>query len=624
MSGKTICISGLLFVLFAGSSILNALTYSLHATGGYTSLASSYQERRLPQAGDNILVTGPMQWDAPLPDGVHDIVLNSATASWQIAPYALNLRINFGSTGIDAVGAACGGVAGTPGNCATMYGFTVIRAASPCLDLTTPAGSSPTVLSTVDGVSPIYIRYQPTAGCASLTMKNVIINNLGGDSSCGEGYSGIYFYPAGTAINAKVDVENVQVLHYYRLFYGGPAWTDSTSIFKWFAVSSFNGRAHTYGAITMATSRAFHTTQVYDDTDSQPTIDGYFFYTFPVGSNIDIQRPFVAGSQQFKRGAYFNLGTTTGSGGNTIRDAFCLNYPGSTGSESCVYDTGSSQFGTSVFGMVSIGNYETLALRPLMGTGSYQGAAPEWTNFWLSEDASVAVDQGVVFTGGGIPHAHHGVVVVTGPRNGQYQIGVFAYAGAQPTWDHLTVVGINAHSGTSSLGMQLGESGYTIHNGHSHSNIVMGFDRGILDCNSKTNCPGTTYVIDSDVGAGVHHNDVWDATSGNAYNYNGGLGFENSALTAHPATVYGDLAVNPYFADTSRTPFTFDRDELNGDGSGSALISVTSSRWQLPVASLNPAKAALGYLLQGFTPMTGNAVCNDGYQGTQMGAVACQ
>ncbi|HZD32183.1 MAG TPA: hypothetical protein VE779_11035, partial [Candidatus Angelobacter sp.] len=230
--------TALLVALVCSTTPLGALTYTLHAIGGYTSQTTSYSEGRLPVAGDSILVTGPMQWDAPLPDGVHNIVLNGVNASWQIAPYANNLYLHFGSTGIDAVGAGCGGTVGNPGNCATMYGFTVLRAANPCINLTTPAGAASTVLGTVDGVSPIYFRYQPTTGCTNLTLNNVIIQNLGGDSSNGDAYSGIVFMPSNTAINACVDVENVQVLHYYRLFYGGALWTDANSSFKWMAVTS--------------------------------------------------------------------------------------------------------------------------------------------------------------------------------------------------------------------------------------------------------------------------------------------------------------------------------------------------------------------------------------------------
>ncbi len=287
-----------------------------------------------------------------------------------------------------------------------------------------------------------------------------------------------------------------------------------------------------------------------------------------------------------------------------------------------MFDTGSSQYGTSVYGMVSIGNWETLALRP---QGSYQGANPEWTNFWLSEDGTVANDQGVIFIGGGLPHVHHGVVVVAGPAVAYGQIAVFAYYGAQPSWDHLTVVGLDAHNHSMlSIGLQFGESGYVIKNANGNSNIVMGLDRGIDDCNHPAPvCNGSTYRIDPDVGAGVHHDNVWDASPGWAYFYSGGLGFENSALTPHPAAAYGDLTVNPYLTDTSRTPFTFDQNELGGDGTGSTLIALASSRWQLPVGSLNPTQAALGYLLVGFTPMSGSPVCTGGYQGTQMGAIPC-
>jgi hypothetical protein len=267
--------------------------------------------------------------------------------------------------------------------------------------------------------------------------------------------------------------------------------------------------------------------------------------------------------------------------------------------------------------MVSTGNYETLALRP--GAGSYQGA-PEWSNFWLSEDGTTAADQGVVFIGGGLPHVHHGVVVVTGPGSGQ--MAVFAYFGAQPSWDHLTIVGLNTHN-ESSLAMLFGESGYVVKNANGNSNIVMGFDYGISDCNAKsTGCSGTTYRIDPDVGAGVHHNDVWDARG--AYFYTGGAGFENAKLTPHPDPSYGDLTVNPYLTDTSRNPFTFDKTQLNGDGTGSKLIALAASRWQLPAGRLNPTQAARGYLLQGFTPMSGNPMCTDGYHGTQMGAVPCK
>ncbi|HZD32641.1 MAG TPA: hypothetical protein VE779_13390, partial [Candidatus Angelobacter sp.] len=97
-----------------------------------------------------------------------------------------------------------------------------------------------------------------------------------------------------------------------------------------------------------------------------------------------------------------------------------------------------------------------------------------------------------------------------------------------------------------------------------------------------------------------------------------------SALTPHPAAVYGDLAVNPYVYDTTRTPFTFDQNMLGGDGTGNTLMSVAGSRWQSPVGTLNPAQAALGYLLWGFSAPIGNAVCTGGYGGTQMGASPCQ
>jgi hypothetical protein len=622
LGGKFRCVPFLLLLLVATSfHTLDALTYTLHAIGGATSQASSYKEDRLPRAGDSILVTGPMLWDAPLPRGIHNIVLNGTNASWQIAPYVSNLSVYFGSTGIDAVGAACGGTVGNPGDCATMFGFTVLRAANPCLNLTTPARTSSTVLGTVDNVSPIYIRFQPMAGCAKLTLKNVVITNLGGDSSHSEAYSGIVFMPCCSAVNAIVDVENVQVLNYYRLFLGGAAWTDSNSSFKWYAVTSYGSRSRTYGAITIS-GPGFDTLQVYDATDSKPQADGYYFYTFGVGSAIDIQRPFVAGSTQWKRGAYFDAGNLPGSGSNILRDAFCLNYKGSRGSESCMYDGGGNQYGTSVYGMVSTGNYETLALRPGGWAGSYRGANPEWSNFWLSEDGTVARDQGVVFIGGGLPHVHHGVVVLTGP--GGSQMAVFAYAGAQPSWDHLTIVGLNTQQNSPSLGMLFGESGFVVKNADGNSNIVMGLDVGILDCNDKVRgCRGTTYRIDPHVGAGVHHNDVWNADSGWSYFYTGGAGFENVTLTPHPDPSYGDLTVNPYLTDTSRNPFTFDRTQLNGDGTGSKLIALAASRWRLPVGTLNPTQAALRYLLQGFTPMSGNAVCTGGYQGTQMGAVPC-
>ncbi|MGB8771774.1 MAG: hypothetical protein WCC92_19325 [Candidatus Korobacteraceae bacterium] len=322
--------TGLSVFLVVSSSTLSALTYTLHATGGYTSQTSSYTEHRLPMAGDNILVTGPMEWDAPLADGIHDIVLNGANASWQIAPFANNLYLHFGSTGLDGVGASCGGSVGNPGDCATMFGFTVLRAANPCIDLTTPAGSSSTVLGTVDNVSPIYIRFQPLAGCANLTIKNAIITNLGGDSSNGDAYSGIVFMP-NAVLNATVDVENVEVLNYYRLFLGGALWADTNSSFKWMAVSSYGARSQTFGAITIYTNRGFQTLQVYDATDSQPQTTGVYFYTIGVGTGIDIQRPFVAGSAQWKRTAYTNAGLTPGSGGNIVRDVFCLNYQGSSG-----------------------------------------------------------------------------------------------------------------------------------------------------------------------------------------------------------------------------------------------------------------------------------------------------
>ena len=171
--------------------------------------------------------------------------------------------------------------------------------------------------------------------------------------------------------------------------------------------------------------------------------------------------------------------------------------------------------------------------------------------------------------------------------------------------------------------MFFGESGYEVKNANGHSNIVMGFDFGIMDCNS-INCSGTTYRIDPGVDAGVHHNDVWDADSGRWYYYSGGAGFEDTALTPHPNPVYGDLTVNPFLADPSRTPFTFDQSQLHGDGTGSTLIAWASNRWRLPVGTLNPTQAALGYLFAGFTPMTGNAICTGGYQGSQMGALPCK
>ena len=120
-----------------------------------------------------------------------------------------------------------------------------------------------------------------------------------------------------------------------------------------------------------------------------------------------------------------------------------------------------------------------------------------------------------------------------------------------------------------------------------------------------------------------HHNDVWDPP-GWAYFYSGGIHFENSGGTPHPNFAYGDLTVNPYLKDTSRTPFTYDQYILGGDGTGSTLIALASSHWQLPAGSLNLTQSALDYLLDGFTPMSGNAVCTGGYHGTQMGAVPCQ
>ncbi len=610
----------LLFLVLSSDSILSALTYTLHAIGGYTSQPSSYTENRLPRAGDNILVTGPMQWDASLADGIHDIVLNGSNASWQIAPDATNLHLKFGSTGLDAVGAACGGSVGNPGDCANMYGFTVIRAANPCIDLTTPTGTDSTILGTVDNISPIYIRYQPLAGCANLTIKNVIITNLGGDSSYADAYSGIVFMPNG-ATNASVDVENVEVLNYYRLFFGGASWSDTNSSFKWIAVTSYGSRSGTSGSITIYTNRGFHRLQLYDATDSQPQTDGVYFYTTGVGTGIDIQRAFVAGNTNWRRGAYFNLGVEPGSGANIIRDLFCLNYMGSNGQEKCVVDYGPIQYGTSIYGLVSMGNIQTLSFRP---QGSYQDGAPEWTNFWIEEDWTATRDEGALFVSGGKPWAHHGIVVLNGP--GANQTGLFSYKGAQLRWDHMTVVGLNAHVDRDlSRGMMFGAGPYVIKNADGHSNLVIGVDVGILDCNSRTSaCNGSTYRIDPPLGAGVHHNDVWDAAPGWAYFYSGGIHFENSGGTPHPSFAYGDLTVNPYLKDTSRTPFTYDQYILGGDGTGSTLIALASSRWQLSAGSLNLTQSALDYLLDGFTPMSGNAVCTGGYHGTQMGAVPCQ
>ena len=172
--------------------------------------------------------------------------------------------------------------------------------------------------------------------------------------------------------------------------------------------------------------------------------------------------------------------------------------------------------------------------------------------------------------------------------------------------------------------MQFGEGGFVVKNANGDSNIVMGLDVGILDCNNKVaGCGGTTYRIDPPLGAGVHHNDVWDADPGWSYFYTGGAGFENANFTPHPDSSYGDLTVNPSLTDTSRNPFTFDQTQLHGDGTGSTLIALAASRWQSPAGTLNPTQAALGYLLQGFTPTLGNAVCTGGYLGTQMGAVPC-
>lgn len=567
------------------------------ATGGPATSPSTWIGGQVPGRNQQAIIKGPVVLTNDWTTGVYGIVINGGSLRSDGNPHILSI----GSYGNDPIGADCGGAVGSPGPCANMFGIVQTRNGG-AVDL------SNVRIVTPDGVSPIYTRNEVYGDHPSdFSLQNCSIQNLGTPTGS-NAYAGMVFATASLpALN--VTVNNCTFPKYYRLLHGGTGKGVQSSL-TWTNNRSAHGYAMDYGSVVL-TKNGFLHTHISNNTDQHSDGSGYYVYLYDIGNSPVVHEVHVQGGA-YKRGVYGTLSAADGTGNASISDDLCLNYPGSKGSVACVSirDTLPSDVNTVISGLVSTGNYETVQLRPVR-PNNY--APIHVAQSFLSEDWDTCAGQGVIMIGGMAPIITHNILRVASTKlSCTNNMGFFDYAGtANSVLDNNTIIGTH---GASTLGVLFGESGFPVYKQKARNNIIMSWERCVSD---ESRPPSrSTYLPDSDIGAGVHHNATYDCTS-YSYANNNGVGLTNGANTPHPNySAYGDLdGINPAFADPSyRDVFKYDA-QFGGTGDGEWLIS------QLAAGTLTTAQIR-DWIFAGYAPTSQSY--RRGYGVDYIGAVAPQ
>jgi hypothetical protein len=565
--------------------------------GGPATSPSTWVGGQVPGANQQAVITGPVVLNSDWTTGVFGIIVNGGSFTSDGNPHTLSI----GSYGKDPVGASCGGSVGNPGGCANMFGI-VQTGNGGAVNL------SNVTIVTPDGTSPIYTRNQVYGNHPSdFTLKNCTIQNLG-TSGSSNAYSGMVFATLSLP-TLNVTVDNCTINKYYRLLYGGTANGIQSSL-TWTNNRSEHGSAMDYGSITL-TSAGFRRTNISNSTDWHTDGSGMYVYSYDIGFSPVIHEIHVQGGAN-KRGVYAILTAAQGTGNASITDNTCLNPQGAKGALSCVSirNTMASDVNTVISGLVSTGNWETVALRPINGDRS---TPIHVTNSFLSENYNDCADQGIIMIGGMSPVITNNILRVANTSAAcRDSFGFFNYLGTtNSVVDNNTIIG--QHAGNT-VGAYFGESGFGVYNQKARNNILMTWDACVND-NNRTPSE-SSYSPDADTGAGVHHNATFDCA--HTYNDHGGAYFKNSSGAAHPNySAYGDVdGVNPAFADPSyRDPYKYDA-QFGGTGNGEWLFSQFAAG-QLTTAQLR------AWIFAGYAPTSQN-YRSGGYQGTYIGAVQPQ
>jgi hypothetical protein len=564
--------------------------------GGSATSPSTWVGGQVPGPNQQAIIKGPVILNTDWLNGVHGIIINGGSFTSDGRPHTLSI----GSYGDDPVGAACGGVVGAPGRCATMFGIVQTGNGG-------RVNLSNVRIVTPDGTSPIYTRNQVHGNHPSdFTLQNCSIQNLG-TSIGANGYSGLVFATASLP-SLNVVVNNCVISRYYRLLYGGTASSIQSSL-TWTNNKSEHETAMDLGSIVL-TNAGFRSTRIMNDTDRHADGAGFYIYSYDVGFSPVIEEVRVQGGK-YKRGLYQSIAGSQGTGNATIVNNICLNYPGSLGVTPCVgiHNTVPSDKKTVISGLVSIGNYETVQLRPTNGNRS---TTVYVTQSFLSEDWDVCRDQGIIMIGGMSPVITYNILHLTSTKSScPYNMGFFDYSGTTNSiLDNNTIVG--AH-GVGTVGVYFGESGFGVYNQKARNNLIMSWDICASDNNRAPS--QSSYSPDANPRVGVHHNATFDCSAAKYRDY-GGPYFSNSSRTPHPnSSAYGDIdGINPAFVDGSlRDPFKYDA-KFGGTGNGEWMFSQFASG-QLTAAQVK------NWIFDGYAPTA--ASYRFGY-GTFIGAVSPQ
>ena len=466
--------------------------------------------------------------------------------------------ILFASTGTDPIGS---GTALNPGADATMFGFMV----SGVLDLE-GRSSNWLTLSSYNDSSPIYIHHQANdyVGCtvivnnvcngqsaingALLKLRNVNAKHLGTNVQYYDGIS--WDMRSGTTPPNSLDVQLSQFTDLNQIVH----YDTVTSIGGYnFSQNTIVGPHQQYTILVDAPDTANHWT-IADNTETSGLIPGQFVYFVGTPSNLSFARNAVLGAPDVQRGL-LKITLVLGPGGNTISNNFCYDpEPTDLTVVQCIFYSGSPNETTSkVYGNVLFGTIQPLAIL---------GGSPQVTYNWFDEFKEANFGQGDLIAYGDAANQYVAYNIhLLENDNGNIMSLLISDGGNQVLTAHVehnTYVGMGM-----SDGLYLGEGvdpNLAVYDAYARDNLVVGGNFGIVDGNPLNQWSRTQ----SYNGAGVHHNDVFNATVPYPQPFGPSHGFDDG-VHRHPDARYGDITANPVFVDPTRRPVGFDA-SLGGPG----------------------------------------------------------
>ncbi len=530
-------------------------------------------------------------------NGIGNISLTSATSVLNVNTSAAR-TIYFNSSASTAL--AQTGSTGTnrvPSSDATFNGFLISPLSTVNLSGT---AANPVTITTADDTN--YWYYQsmvgtlasPDNGNQSVTFSYCYLNHLGANVTYA---TGIVYSPYLPTVSLGITLTNCKVNDYYNA-----VWYGSSGVVHQVITNNIftGGRGN-----TIVPNVAYNDV-ITDNTETGAVATGYFFFEIYEPTNITFARN-VVNNGTYSRGVAHAGGAGPGTAGNTY-DSCLLKLPDSLAgqSNSRLFDIGSQAYHDIMENSIAWG---VIYGARIGGPGS----TPEVAGNYFRTNSLSAEGQGMIFNGGvGQISAHNNIIVIDNSAN---NFGIFPYNNVGMYIDHNTIV--NLTPANTAYGIFLGEGSDSANHIKVRSNLISNCTYGL-----KEGVGTNIYDIDTPPAAGVHHNNVYGATT--PYGRFGGsitgTGFDDGT-NEHPNAVYGDLAVDPQFVDTTRTIASWDT-SLGGPGTEANVWDQFSRRsgWGGTYDSNYTVANLLAYLQNGFK-VKNASLNNAGHDGVTIGAM---